>query len=142
MGTAGYQSLVGRMLPLRGLAAPFRTWSARFLTQVVSHLQPRCRAWMRNRRWAWHHSRVPATQEMPLPDAEITLPARDGRGHELHQQMLLTAGWRAGGDEDPWDLERDGVRVLFATERGDGEVKQVLARIWGARSLGLDGESD
>jgi GT2 family glycosyltransferase len=138
MGTAGYQLLVGRMLPLRGLAAPFRTWRACFLLWLVFRLQPVCRAWMRNRRWAWQTARVTAAPDMPAPDAEITLPPRDGIGHEVYQQMLIASGWRPAGDEVPWDLERDGVRVLFATERGDGEVKQVLARIWGATRLALD----
>lgn len=138
MGAAGYQSLVGRMLPLRGLASPFRTWKARLLLGAVERLQPGLRAWKRNHRWAWPISSVPLTPEMPPPDAEITLPPRDGQGHEAYQQMLIHAGWQPGGDEAPWDLERDDTRLLFATERGDGEVKRVLVRIWGAKHLTLD----
>jgi len=140
MGTAGYQSLVGRMLPLRGIAAPFRSTRARLLLGMVSFLQPGLRAWRRNRRWAWAPPVPALAPEMPPPDAELCLPPRDGRDHTIHQEMLLANGWKPGDDHAPWDLERDGVRVLFATERGDGEVKQILARVWGRPADGLSGE--
>jgi len=137
MGMAGYQGLVGRTQPLRGLVAPFDTWQARLLLLLTRTLQPGLRAWKRNHRWTWPAKiKSPAT---PPPDAEITLPPQDSQSHESYHRHLLNAGWTPGGALDSWDLEKNGVHVLFATERGEGEVKRILARIWGgnAHSLGL-----
>ncbi len=138
MGSAGYQGLVGRTLPLRGLYPPFRDWATRAKLAFVMMVQPGLRAWKRNRRWVfpaiWH-----SNPQLEPPDEEFVLPPRDEQGHEHYLRMLMDAGWRPGGDHDMWDLEKDGVRVLFATERGEGEVKRVLAKVWGGgrKALGL-----
>ena len=130
MGLAGYQGLVGRTLPLRGLFPPFRSWTGRCLLAFVMLVQPGLRAWKRNGRWVfpvfWKKRATPRPA-----DVEVVLPPHDGDGHEYYLQELIAAGWVPGGDHAGWDLERDGVRVLFATERGEGEVKRVLVRIWG-----------
>jgi len=131
MGMAGYQGLVGRALPLRGLAPAYRTWKARLLLGAIHLLQPGLRAWKRNRRWAWPAKQKSEIPRLPSPTAEFYLPPCNGGGHEVYLEKLIAAGWAPGGAHDPWDLEKNGVRVLFATERGDGEVKQVLARTWG-----------
>lgn len=138
MGTAGYQGLVGRMLPLRGLAPTYNTWKGRLLLGVIRLLQPGLRAWKRNRRWAWPQQPDSYTTPPPSPTAVIILPPHEGMGHEYYQQKLIDASWTPGGDYEMWDLESDGVRILFATERGDGEVKQILARIWGDSGERLD----
>ena len=134
MGLAGYQGLVGRTLPLRGLFPPFRTWAGRCLLAFVMAVQPGLRAWKRNRRWVFPDLRKKGGIQPP-PDAEVVLPPRDGHGHDSYLQELIEAGWKPGGDSDAWDLERDGVRLLFATERGDGEVRRILVRIWGGSGV-------
>ncbi|HVJ44824.1 MAG TPA: glycosyltransferase, partial [Luteolibacter sp.] len=50
MGTAGYQKIVNRMLPLRELDDRFDSWKARLTLAFVKFFQPRLRAWVRNRR--------------------------------------------------------------------------------------------
>ncbi len=138
MGTAGYQQLVGRSLPLRGIAAPYRHWQSRFILAGLNFLQPILRAWKRNRKLQVPLRTPAMTVPFPTPDAEIHLPPQHGQCHESYVQQLLERGWQPGGEHDLWDLEKDGVRVLFATERGDGEVKQILARIWGGTADSLD----
>ena len=49
MGTAGYQCVTNRMLPLRGLDDRFNRWLPRLLLRIVVFLVPRLRAWERNR---------------------------------------------------------------------------------------------
>ncbi len=134
MGMAGYQSLVGRILPLRGLAPEYQTWSARVLLALIRLLQPGLRAWRRTRKWIWPERPPVNASTAHQPNAQITLPPHDGQGHEFHLEKLRWNGWAPGGAHDVWDLEKDGVRVLFATERGDGEVKKILVRAWGVHS--------
>jgi len=137
MGMAGYQRLAGRTLPLRALAPEYRTWQGRLLLQAIRVIQPGLRAWKRNRRWAWPAVEKPSLAPLTSPTAEFTLPPHQGRDHQYYLQKLIASGWTPGGACDPWDLEKNGVRVLFATERGDGEVKQVLARTWGGARIEL-----
>ena len=49
MGTAGYQAVTNRMLPLRGLDTRFDRWRARLALRAVNFLVPRLRAWERCR---------------------------------------------------------------------------------------------
>lgn len=139
MGLAGYQGLVGRTQPIRGLGAPFRTSKARLLLATIRALQPGLRAWKRNHRWTWPVKTTNAGSPPLPPDAEITLPPHQGNGHESYLKQLIDDGWKPGEAFDSWDLEKNGIRILFATERGDGEVKRILVRIWGgtAESAGL-----
>lgn len=136
MGSAGYQGLVSRTLPLRGIAAPYRTWSNRLILRAMHLLQPGLRAWKRNRRWSLPERR--GAVACPPPDAQIEIAPEQGQDHWFLINRLLARGWQPGGTHDGWDLEKDGVRVLFASERGDGEVKRILVRIWGGTAASLD----
>ena len=72
---------------------------------------------------------------MPEPDAEISLWSAEGRTRDDLLPLLLADGWRPGDSSDAWDLQKDGSRLVLATERGDGIGKHILIRIWGDRSL-------
>lgn len=131
MGTAGYQSVTNRMLPLRGLRSRFDHWRSKLALRLVKCLVPRLRAWERNRTllvWADCH-RQPRTE---LPDDEFAI---GGKPREECLHLLLADGWKPGGPTDAWDAEKNGTRVLLATEHGEGGGKHTLVRVWGDVSL-------
>lgn len=126
MGKAGYQSLIGRMLPTRSLDDRFDGWRARIGLRLVEFLAPRLRAWARNRS-LWLDRRRPSGK----PDVRVhewELPDRD-RDELL--ERLLEDGWSACGPTESWDVEKDGTRLLLATERGDLGLKNTLVRLCG-----------
>ena len=130
MGDAGYQAIINRMLPLRGLDKRFDLLKPRLALQVVEFLQPRLRAWARNRRIflkaKWHlKTRDPGQGD------EFTIESPDGKEREHFLKLLLDHGWQPAGETDPWDLEKGRSRILMATERGDGPAKRILVRVWG-----------
>ena len=134
MGQAGYQGVIDRMQPLRPLDPRFDGHLARFHLALLSWLQPRLRSWFRCRRWRGP-SHAPGAPAMPEPDAEISLWSAEGRTRDDLLPLLLADGWRPGDSSDAWDLQKDGSRLVLATERGDGIGKHILIRIWGDRSL-------
>jgi hypothetical protein len=50
-------------------------------------------------------------------------------------QILLEDDWTPGGALDDWDVEKQGTRVLMATESGGGLAKRTLVRVWGDPAL-------
>jgi GT2 family glycosyltransferase len=140
MGAAGYQSLVRRMLPLRGLHAAFDTASARIALVMIRLLQPGLRAWARSRRWAWPGRLASPAQSMPPPDDELRVPTTTGGSHDSIIGTFLADGWSPAGATAQWDLEKNHARLQLATERGDGQTSAILIRIWGARRNELPSE--
>ena len=134
MGVAGYQSILNRMLPLRGLDERFASPPARLALHAVRFLQPRLRAWARNRR-LWLAAPRLAKPAPPKPSAEFAIACANGRDRSHFLQVLLDDAWTPGGASDDWDVEKLGTRVLLATERGDGPATRTLVRVWGDRAL-------
>jgi hypothetical protein len=134
MGVAGYQSILNRMLPLRGLDGRFDSTKARFALRVVEFLQPHLRAWARSRTLWLGPTRVrkPVT---PKSNHEFEIPGAEGGERTEFLNIMLDDGWLAGGASDDWDLEKQGTRVLVATERGEGVGRRTLIRVWGDHSL-------
>ena len=130
MGDAGYQAITNRMLPLRGLDKHFDSWKARLALKAVEFLQPRLRAWARNRR-IFFKSKWPQKPHPFSLGEEFTIDSPDGKERDHFLKLLLDRGWAPGGETDPWDVELGNSRVLMATERGDGSAKRILVRIWG-----------
>ena len=130
MGVAGYQSILNRMLPLRGLDERFNSPRARLALRAVVFLQPRLRAWARNRSLWLGAARTP-TQATPKPDAELEIASAEGLDRTDFLRVLLDRGWTPGGASDGWDVEKNATRVLLATERGEGIGKRTLVRVWG-----------
>jgi GT2 family glycosyltransferase len=131
MGQAGYQAVCDRMQPLRPLDGRFdRPW-ARLRLALLGWLQPRLRAWFRCGRWLAPPRAVVADAPLPAADAEFALWSDEGMDRDELLGRLLGDGWRPGGASDPWDLEKQGTRLLLATERGGGGGATMLLRVWG-----------
>ncbi len=133
MGNAGYQAITNRMLPLRGLEARYDTAKARLALALVDFLQPRLRAWARNRRIFLHRASMETTRPKHSEDFEID--GANGNDRNYFLATLTTAGWQPGGETDAWDAEKNGTRVLLGTEHGELGVKNVLVRVWGDVAL-------
>ena len=130
MGVAGYQSIINRMLPLRGLDERFDSARARLALHAVEFLQPRLRAWARNRT-LWLACHRPGKMTSPKPNAELEISSAAGHARVDFLQILLEDDWTPGGALDDWDVEKQGTRVLMATESGGGLAKRTLVRVWG-----------
>ena len=130
LGDAGYQGIVNRMLPLRGLVKRFDTPLARATLAAVRFLQPRLRAWARNRDIQLTGIAVPRGRQHSQTD-EFTLESADGRGREHFLNRLIALKWEPCADTSRWDLERGYGRVMMATERGDGPATRTLVRVAG-----------
>lgn len=130
MGQAGYQSVVNRMLPLRPLDSAFKGFGAGMLLSLVKILQPAVRSWARNRRLKI--ALPPRTDSSPQEDTrEFHLTSADGKDRFHYLDLLVENGWRPAGDTDPWDVEKDGTKVLIATERLGQNHTANLFRVWG-----------
>lgn len=126
-GTAGYQSVQNRMLPLRGIDPGFNSWKSKFALHIVGFLVPRLRAWERNRTLLLPREKSPSTT-FAAPDHESCI---SGATRDDILRRLLADGWKTGGPSDPWDVEKHGTRVLLATGHSENGGKHALVRIWG-----------
>jgi GT2 family glycosyltransferase len=130
MGQAGYQSITNRMLPLRGLDHRFQNAYTSLLLTFISFLQPQLRSWTRNRRIRFpEFSKSIITTDVEPNDYILPAPTRKDRNHIL--DYLLADHWKSAGECDGWDLEKQGTRLLIATERLDHQHLNHLIRIWG-----------
>ena len=131
MGEAGYQAIVNRMLPLRGLEKNFNTLKSRLALAAIRFLQPRIRAWARNHvlcvRAGWPRPTTPFSLS-----EEFFIDSPDGSDREYFLGLLLAKRWHPCGGTELWDLQFHGTRVLMATERGGGTARRTLVRVWGS----------
>lgn len=130
MGQAGYQSIVNRMLPMRPLDNRFQHPLSSLLLKTVSFLQPHIRRWTRNRSIRVLKITKPFETISDEP-GEFILPAPTHKDRYQVLSHLLANGWKAAGDCDAWDLEKQDTRLLLATERLDHQHLNHLIRIWG-----------
>lgn len=129
MGTAGYQRVVNRMLPLRDLDERFSTVVTRFALQSISFFQPRLRAWGRNHT-LFLRSQRPIQYQPEEPSDEFGIQPKEGQDRGYFLKFLIDRRWKPGGDTDEWDLEKNGTRVLIATEYRNHKPV-ILFRLWG-----------
>jgi len=99
----------------------------------VKFLQPRIRAWARNRT-IFLRPESPRKPGIPSPSDEFAIDSAEGKERDYFLGILLHQGWKAAGETDAWDVEKPGTRVLMATERGRGIAKRTLVRVWGAET--------
>ncbi|MCF7731267.1 MAG: glycosyltransferase [Akkermansiaceae bacterium] len=134
MGMAGYQAVINRTLPLRGLTTRYNHGWTRIVLHGVGFFQPRLRAWARN---ASFHlpAPVPPPASPASPTTELAVTTRDGRDRAWALRLLLDRGWSPGGPSDCWDLTQHGTRLQLAVEHGEGPAKTILIRVWGTTSL-------
>lgn len=130
MGQAGYQGVTDRMQPLRPLDPRFDTLVSRLSLALLRWLQPRLRSWYRCGKWQGP-SKTEPNMAGAVPAAEFSIWSEEGKTRDAHLAQLLAAGWKPGGTSDLWDVEKDGTRLLLATERGDGKGAMTLVRVWG-----------
>ena len=130
MGQAGYQSVVNRMLPLRPLDSTFKSLCSKSLLKLVEILQPAARRWARNRRIKLNLPSFPKSSKQDEPQ-EFRIPGTDGKDRYHYLDYLQENGWQPAGDTDPWDVTKDGTKVLIATERLDHNNTVNLIRVWG-----------
>jgi GT2 family glycosyltransferase len=134
MGLAGFQNVVNRTLPLRGLDERFAGPVERLVLRAAGFLQPRLRAWARL--GSLHHPPTPPPAAgSPPPTAEFVIGTSDGRDRAWALQELLAAGWLPAAPSAAWDLSRRDSRVQLATEHGGGAEKTIRIRLWGAVAL-------
>ncbi len=131
MGTAGYQAITNRMLPLRGLDLRFNTWHTRLALKAVEFLQPRLRAWARNRTLCFKSKWTPNSNDPGLAE-EFAINSADGQERAHFLKILIQQGWKPAGETGAWDVENANARVLMATERGEGSANRILVRVQGA----------
>jgi hypothetical protein len=134
MGQAGYQSVSDRMQPLRPLDCRFDTPLSRGLLALLQWLQPRLRSWYRCGKWQGPSKPDQSIGESS-PDAQFPIWSGEGMTRDHYLRQLLETGWKPGGTSDLWDVEKDGTRLLLATERGDGVGAMTLVRVWGDRRI-------
>lgn len=134
MGTAGYQAVTNRMLPLRGLDPRFDCWFVRAALRAVSWLAPRLRAWARRGLRGLLPEYQRRSQRRSQTAATVQEFAVAGARREELLRRLLAAGWQAGGPTAAWDVDRRGTRVLLASEQVSDDSSQILVRVWGERA--------
>lgn len=131
MGMAGYQSVINRMLPLRGIAAPFDRWHARLALCLVENLIPRIRAWHRSRTLILGcHCREPRELSVdPAPTREFAI---SGKSRDALLARLLDEDWEPCGPTEAWDAKHNGARILLATSYDGEGSSHVLVRVQSA----------
>lgn len=129
MGQAGYQSIVNRMLPLRPIDSTFRIPRAEFLLRLLEFLQPYARRWARSRRIMPLLPKPVFTE--PETNHEFGISGDETKFREHYLQTLIARGWKSSGETAAWDLEKDGIRILIATERCGPNLTRTLFRISG-----------
>ncbi len=133
MGDAAYQMITSCMLPLRRLTKNFITLKSRIALSAIEFLQPRLRAWARNRT-LFFKSKCPVGVPFSTNFEEFFIDSPEGKERGYFLGRLTRHGWRPASPTATWDLERLGSRILIATERGEGIAKRTLVRIWDADS--------
>ena len=129
MGQAGYQSIMNRMLPLRPIDSAFRNPHSELLQRFLEILQTTARRWARSGGILPPFSKARISQ--PEPTHEFDIPGDETIYRDHYLELLLAKGWRSAGETAAWDLEKDGSRVLIATERCGPNLTRSLFRVSG-----------
>jgi len=134
MGQAGYQAITNRMLPLRPLDSRHQNPLTELISQAVRILQPAVRRWSRNHKIKLPHFSLGNTNSKEQ-STEFAIAYRNEIDRHIILKHFVSQEWQAAGARDPWDLEKDGTRLLIATERlGHGHLNN-LFRVWGESTL-------
>ena len=67
----------------------------------------------------------------PSTVSELEFWSESGRTRDELLERMVSHGWKAAAEDSRWDLERDGCRVLVATELGDGPGRLTRVRVAG-----------
>jgi len=136
LGQAGYQAVVDRMQPRRPVADRFAGAPASLKLQVLERMQPLVRGFAR--RWfAKRRGRAAAEKKSrrtsfePSTMSELEFWSESGRTRDELLERMVSRGWEPAAEDSRWDLERDGCRVLVATELSDGPGRLTRVRVAG-----------
>jgi glycosyltransferase involved in cell wall biosynthesis len=130
MGTAGYQRVTNRMLPLRDLSDRFNSVRSRWALKMVKFLQPRLRAWTRNRSVLIGTTKYVAPQEEE-PSSEFAILPKEGQDRDFFLKFFVEKKWRPAGNTDDWDFYKRGTRLKIAQEYRENYQVAILIRVWG-----------
>lgn len=131
-GEAGFQHLVPRVMPRRTVELRFDGALTRAAVRGLDFLQSWLRPWVRWREggpWrACHVSRISA----PGKEREVVLQAENAGRAQVYQK-LAERGWTPLENES-FDLEKGGIRLLAATEATGRPWKRTYLRFSPERS--------
>lgn len=130
MGTGGYQSIIHETARMRMLPARHDHWLARVTLVLAGFLAHHLRAWARARR-VFINNRMMRNKSGGACSVDFTEWEVPGRARDGLLEELSAAGWRSCGVTSSWDLEKDGARLLLATERDERGNPNTLVRMSG-----------
>ena len=140
-GLAGYQMFWNVMMPSRPLHRSFRSTTAQAKLRMAELLQPLLRKYAR--RWyskEWSHlvaKHEPVSEaiekELKASLKERVLPMKEEAYRFELIQALLAQGWEFADDYDSWDLQRDGTKLLIASECLGEKCWQTRIRVKAAK---------
>lgn len=125
-GNAPYQHIITRMLPLRGLAAPWDDFTARWRLCAVTFLVPLLRRWARCGILVF--PRLPCSAKPPEIHGETSVFPKQDRAEIF--TLFRRDGWLPS-DDPAWDLTMGHRNMIAATERFDDGTCRTLVRISG-----------
>ncbi|HSP41266.1 MAG TPA: hypothetical protein VLO11_00205, partial [Luteolibacter sp.] len=126
MGTGAYQSIVHESARMRALRGRHDHWLARLALAAAGFLAHHLRAWARARRVFTLRGRRRHTPREHFTEWELP-----DRWRDKLLDRLTADGWRSCGVTSAWDVEKDGVQLLLATERGERGTANTLVRMSG-----------
>ena len=132
-GSAGYQSILNRMLPLRALDARFDSVRSRISLIGVNLLQPHLRSWLRTRRFFLRLRLRRSLGPESYEDFHAYCPG--DRGREDFIKLLGERCWKPAAATAAWDFEKAGTKVMLAIEHGENGRKTLLVRVSGNTAL-------
>jgi len=133
MGMAGYQAVTHHMQPLREIHSRFKHWRTEVALGAINALSSMARTWHRMHRLPWPGCFGGKATTGSTYSAEEIDCGNVSRHSVL--ESLLQDGWKACESSSGWDLEKQGARVLVATELGKHQQKRTLIRVVGRSKL-------
>jgi glycosyltransferase involved in cell wall biosynthesis len=133
MGNAPYQMIMQETARIKMLEGPHDRWLARAALVVAGFLANQLRGWARTRRLVIRRTTQSGRSRRAVDINEWDIP-----GHARDELMrdLLDHGWLPCGVSSGWDVEKDGARILLATERDADGKANTLVRMCG-KAVGL-----
>eukprot|EP00903_Cladosiphon_okamuranus_P003864 g3862.t1 len=116
MGQAGYQSIVNRTLPLRPIDSEFASPLADLLLSFVNLAQSAARSIARGKFPALHLPGPPAARQSQPPSEQMEIFSVEGMERGYFLDLFTRGGWDPASPTAGWDLEKDGTRILLATD--------------------------
>ncbi len=128
-----YHPSLGIVQTQRDLDPRFDDWKGRLGLILARSLAPFVRGWYRNRSLRSLLPARPSISQFIQPSKDEQWSIQDVDRDKLIG-TLLEAGWTSCSSHENWDLEKQGVAVIIATEKGPKGAKRSLVRVNGDAS--------